>query len=575
MAKKFFLTFIFVLFILGITNVQAITSNSTIIADTENLDKLIINKSTGEYLKSVKYKRPNVVIFEKGDNQNTTDVIKVGRSYEDEKVMRIIKNGYNLDNIRPLNIEEQDDLYIATKIAIDCAGKENLVSSVNDFYEIGNNLSDELKLRASNIIKTADKLLKIGNEGTEKYTKSIEVKKIGDFEKDKLKDGYYSQTFEITGNGVNVKSGNIADSSISGVSYYLSDLIGNNITGVSDGVNKFKIMVEDSDHEKTFIIIVNLFVNYDTDRLYKASGGEGEYIVYGTTNITEHKPLKFTNKLSSLAVNLVDKETGQKILGGKVEINGEQYLLDKENKILLNEIGVSNINLKVISVPDDYVLEEKEYTAYVKFKENHVEDIEIMHKKGNLVVNTNLAGSIYELYTMDNKLVDKYITDEKGNIDIKVNTGTYLLKQTAVKGGYKLAKNSEFKIEHEKITQLKIINERKEVEENGEETGKNENDKKPNGIFSENNNNETSQDSDNNNEKGSEEKQQENENKNESINEEKGRTVLPRTGNDYFIIKLILCNFIFLIIFNFIYFYITNKNSKSSKSRLQMYSLHI
>ena len=257
--------------------------------------------------------------------------------------------------------------------------------------------------------------------------------------------------------------------------------------------------------------------------MYEATGKGCKYLMYAVSDRINYMSTTLNSRRSNLSIGIRDKENGNTILGSVIEINNIQYEIDRYKKEILYGIDVGELNAKVISVPDDYILPKEDVKIGISYKENHIENIGIMHKKGNIRVNGNMKKASYDLLDKNRTCIGSYST-ENGIVDISnINTGTYYLVQTNVPNGWTWAEEQELEVKYGETTTLEVINEKIE------ETGKPEEEEKP----------------------AIPNKQEAEEilTKTEKTGKAGKTTVLPRTGNDYFILKLILIDLSIFIIF--------------------------
>lgn len=136
-------------------------------------------------------------------------------------------------------------------------------------------------------------------------------------------------------------------------------------------------------------------------------------------------------------------------------------------RLPVGEYTIKEINL---GKNNQYILDKTEYKAKVENDEITELVIENMHKKGSLKItkvdkddNTVTLGAIeFDLIDEEGNVVANLITDANGEAYAEnINTGKYILKETATKREYSLCENEDITVEWNKITEKTIENEKK------------------------------------------------------------------------------------------------------------------
>ncbi len=544
MKNKTLIVLTLILLLSVVTKVQAIEGGQEINPKEEKIETLIEIKE-GDIWKDLevsKYNQSDMLIYKVGTHERSANPILISHQYNNEKLLRIVKNGYQERSTTELGLTNENDAYIATKIAIDCVFDNTAIANIDNKYRAKENLNEEQRISANKILEVAKSLVDIGLNGKENYNKSKSVTLIGELDPDKSKPNYVSQLYKVETSQPFYKGYKIKNKSQSPIAYYVA----NAETGEEQEIfgpeeKEFRIMVPKEYQEDPFELQLDVELIYDIDRTFLGMDGNGRYLILA--NIEEGYTLgtRLMNHKATLTVNFVDDETGAHILGGKVKIKGQEYEIDRDRKMLLWALPKEQIDIEVLEVPEDYTIKETNIIADVKYRENHVEDIKISHKKGNVKITTLVGQATYEIYDINNNIKGPYTTDTAGNLLIEgINTGRYTIKQIAVKEGYKLAVETEFPIEYGKTFEVIVNNEleppkeepEKPTEPPKEETEKPTEPEPPKEEIPE---------------KPAEPELPKEEvptQITETTKEEKNsiRTTLPRTGNDYFVIKLILIN---------------------------------
>lgn len=291
------------------------------------------------------------------------------------------------------------------------------------------------------------------------------------------------------------------------------------------------------------------------------------------------------------------------------------YTTNEEGIIFIEEMAAGEITINVISVPDEYILNTTEYRIQIRENTKEVYSIALNHAVGSLLIKCK-PWTTYYIYDSEGILLGEYGIGDEGEQYISIiDTGDYVLKQKKL-GEEETIEDLEFTINKNELCIIDLLelqgvitsdnNETEDTEktddniENAEEsadmekdnieTGNDTQDKEENvnnddEILEEIKDNleiEKEENSVINNIKGDEELENKEENENtldiieqdtmpekietdnleiteEEIisNEDKVENIsnldkLPRTGNDYFITKIVITDVLVLAIFLFI-----------------------
>lgn len=612
MTKKIFIVLTLLWLIFGITKVKALSKNEKISVIKEKLDTIIEtkNENTWQDLEIEKYTKENMTIYKLGNSSLSQSEITIGNNLNDDRIKRVIKSETKEKIFFESGIQNEEDKYIATKIAIDSISNGYKSEKIKSYYRAKETLNETTKIRANNIIKSAEKLIDLGYTGTEKYQNIISLTRIGEFTKDNIKKDCGSQEYKVEVEDGKLLEYKIIEKSYVPVNYYIANLdTSEEQEKFSKEEQGFKIIVPENDIKDIFTIDIKVQIDYETESSLEGTDGINKYIILSKENESSVMDAQLRNWYSSLNLNFVDEETGKNIYGCIVEIQGNRYEINEQNQEVLNDILKSDVKMKIIYIPDNYYVENTEYQIEINHKERHIENIKLKHKKGNLDITTKAGEATYEIYDDEQRQIGTYETDEEGKVYIEnIDIGNYTIKQIKVKDGYQLVGDSTILILYNKTCYVTIVNlEEKKPEEleipkeedkkGEEEIPPKENEKVELPVKVE----EKAEDKEQNKndepkeekidkiegpkedkvpekiEKPKEEKKQTQEiPKKEEINnsnillkkEEIAIQTLPRTGNDYFVFKILLADLsIFLIIVVLLKIY-SNKKTRLSKEQV-------
>jgi len=124
-------------------------------------------------------------------------IVSIEKQLEDDRIWRIITNGYPYKTPEELGLSNEADAFTATKHAIYSVLNERDVRS----YYRASPKSEELRERGEKVLETIEKLVDIGRNGTEKrISGNISIIKKGEFRQEN--STYYSQEFLVKSNAI-------------------------------------------------------------------------------------------------------------------------------------------------------------------------------------------------------------------------------------------------------------------------------------------------------------------------------------------------------------------------------------
>lgn len=421
-----------------------------------------IDSQTGE-----KYPAFCIEPSKKGVGTGYTEYETILSKENDAGVWRILNKGYMGTTYNDWNLECDDDLYSATKIALHCY-VDNI--SPKEKYILGNrsvdgNTVEEIQRRGAKALDVAQKLYEYGINGTEKYEKP-QVKISTDGEKNiEILNGieYYTQKYKVTANNklisYDIEINNfVKDTKI-------LNLNNQEITNQTDSYFKIAIPTKNiKDELNGNIVIKNAKVK--TCPIYYCKSGIEEaqsYVTYTSPyeTISTNINIKISSDTSNLQLLKIDSETKKpienvtfRILKSTGEYIGE-YITNKDGLIQINNLQPGIINIQEIKTDDKYVIGE-EIQAILEWGKTTKIQIENSLKKGNLRIvkvdeenNEILLENVkFKLYDSNDNFIKELITDEKGEAQIKdLNIGNYYLEEIETNEKYVLNKEKiEFTI---------------------------------------------------------------------------------------------------------------------------------
>ena len=404
--------------------------------------------------------------------EDTPYNVTIDSLLDNNKVWRVIKNGYPYKSAKELGLTSDYDAYAVTKFAVYCVLGES---------KLENYKAESDDKEAVAMLKALKKLVKIGEEGTEKQDDNpLSINKIGNFTNE---DKYYSQQYKVTSTA---EFNNYKISSTKGIPEggYVADLEGNKKTTFNNGEN-FKIMIpktklsEDIDVKinieaecESYVILYGKTTVTNTQN-YVVTAGE-----YATANTSTD--LNISTNTGKIQINKIDSETKKPIQGVKFELKNNEgktvakATTDKNGVANFTNLYQGKYKLVETKQNKDYIITQAEFDVDVKYNETTVENIENDHKKGNLKIykvdkdnnQIGLGNIEFELYSEElQKTIGTYTTNADGEIYIEnLRTGKYKLKEKNTNKWYNLIEDAQIEVkweEEEPITEVTLENELK------------------------------------------------------------------------------------------------------------------
>lgn len=404
--------------------------------------------------------------------EDTPYNVTVNSLLDNNKVWRVIKNGYPYKNAKELGVENDYNAYAVTKWAVYCV----LGESELDCYKAE---SDDKEAVA--MLKALKKLVNIGLEGTEKQDDNpLKITNVTGF----IEDGeYYSQEYKVTSTA-EFNTYKISNTNGLSKGSFIANTKGEKQTTFKSDEN-FKIMIDKNSLNKDIDVEVEISAECKSYVIL-----EGKTTVTNTQNyvVTAGEFAKFTQEIhleketntAKIQINKTDSETSKPIQGVEFELK------DKDGKTILkattDENGIANFTglyqgsytLVETKSNQNYIITQSEFDVDVKYNETTIKNIENNHKKGNLKIykvdednnQIGLGNIEFELYSEElQKVIGTYTTNADGEIYIEnLRTGNYKLKEKTTNKWYNLINDLQIQLkwkEETPITEITVKNELK------------------------------------------------------------------------------------------------------------------
>ena len=397
-------------------------------------------------------------------------------------IWRVLSKGYMGTTYKDWNLECDDDLYSATKIALH-SYVQNI--SPKEKYRIGTrsvdgNTVEEIQRRAIKVLDVAQLIYTHGIDGTEKYEEpQISVSQYGEKNIEILNGvEYYTQKYKVNANKQLISYEIEINNLVKGTK--ILNLNNQEISNQTD--NYFKIAIPTKNIKEEIngnILIKNAKVKTCPIYYCKSSVQNAQSYVtytaaYETTN--GNIGIKIKNDNCNLQILKLDAETDKPIENVTFEIskaNGEsigEYATDKNGLIEIKNLEPGIVRVKEIKVDDKYILNEEEKKVSLEWGKTAKIQIENSRKKGNLRIikvdadnNEILLENVkFKLYDSNDNFVEDVTTDAKGEAVIgNLNIGDYYLQEVETDEKYILnEEKNQVTVKWNEETTVKIENEK-------------------------------------------------------------------------------------------------------------------
>lgn len=292
-------------------------------------------------------------------------------------------------------------------------------------------------------------------EYIEEYDCKIKVIPITKFQEDEVYGDYYSITYQII-----TENCNLTECFIPLTVRLPDETIITDTKTIEDKryfKDKFKIMVPKEYSDEEFAAMVQVIVSFKLDN---------EEQIHEIDRF-----ISMDSRKSSLEINIVDSENSKPINKVNIDIENcdfhtnEKYMSDKNGKVFVDRIGKGDTIIKILNVPEGYNTLEKQKID-IQYDKDEKYTIKLEHKKGNLIIN-NIPEASFAIYDEQGNLIGEYVTDKEGIMEIQdLNTGKYILKQNKVPDGYKKIEDISLEIKENETFKIEVLNTKLPEEQN-------------------------------------------------------------------------------------------------------------
>ena len=419
-----------------------------------------------------------------GEDENYDTEVKY--ELKDEKIWRVLKNGYPNVSPEQLGVETEDDAYLATKQAVYWVIKYRNVEGGNAYNvythfragetEINNQNLDDIQRRGKKVIDAIYNLVNIAFWNEQEVQQDPEIVDIGQYEEDENPE-YCIKRYQVTDTGID------AEVRITGIEWKSQKLLivdenENPKTEFKPG-DIIKVMIPKKEIlENSKLKIYYTKTMEDFPVYYTASKIEGRqnYVILLDKTRESTGTINFDvgGDKSELQIVKIDAETSRPLEGVTFSItyeDGKVFTCTTDENGIANCKGLyqGKVVIKETATKEGYILDEQETELELGYKEFCILSFSNSHKKGGINIrkvdkddnNINLEGVEFDIIDETGNIIDHLVTDSQGKASTTVNTGNYIVRETKTNEEYKIGEEKNVTVKWNENVELKIENEKK------------------------------------------------------------------------------------------------------------------
>lgn len=394
--------------------------------------------------------------------------VKVESLLNNNKVWRVIKNGYPYKSAKQMGLTSKYDAFAVTKFAVYCIlGEAKL-----EYFKAEKD--DE---EAVAMLKALKELVKIGEKGTEKQDANpLSLNKIGGI---KEEENYISQEYSLTST-TEFEKYEISKTEGMPEGSLLIDSDGNKTTKFKQGQN-FKILIPKEKMTKDISIKITAKAECKSYVIL-----EGKTTVTKTQNYvvtagelataTTQDTLKINVNNAKINIKKLEENTEKPISGVKFALYKDDKLIqekqtDASGKIAFENLYPGKYIVKEISTGDKYILDDIQHEIELQYNDTKEITITNKIKTGKIKVykvdkdnkEVKIEGVKFDIYSEElQKVIGTYTTDKNGEINIEnIPIGDYKVIEKESNKWYNLADEIKFKVKYNETAETTITNELK------------------------------------------------------------------------------------------------------------------
>lgn len=409
------------------------------------------------------------------------------KQVSDNVLWRMLYKGYMGSSYQDWNLECDDDLYYATKVAIHSMAEG---ISPKDKYEVAtrvgrfDNLSlEEVQRRSGAVLEVAQSIYDFGyaesQDKNENYiSPELRIIKNGSLTEEKINGiEYITQKYTVKATNRELSSYNVQINS-----FPKGTKIFNNSNVETQGMQNstFKVGIPKTSildnitgiinitnaQIKTFPIFYGVSFNPDTQTYVTYADGYETASISTMLDIDAYK--------SKIIVVKTDSETGEKLEGVTFKAEYEdgteigEFTTDKNGEIHITNLKQGRVILTEVNALKQYILDETQKEIIIGYNETFEIELENQIKKGQIEVyktdeqnrEWKLQGVEFQVIDSKDNVVETIVTDENGYaITSKLRVGEYRLKEVKTDKMHILSDEIiKVNVEDEAIYKLEITN---------------------------------------------------------------------------------------------------------------------
>ena len=410
--------------------------------------------------------------------------VKINKMLDDERIWRVLKNGYPNKSIKQLNLENADDAYFATMQAINAILRGYNLEQAKELYSVGkfainNENYEDIQRRGNKTLKAMYNLIDIGLNGSETRNQylSISIQKETNLIKENEK--YYSQTFKVK-SLAEISEYNVVKLEGMPKGTYIADSTGKEKQNFKAN-ESFKVMIPTNQIVNDIKGNIEIKAKQKNYPVYFGEASLQGFQNYALCNNSysdayAKTDINIKTDISELKIIKVDEENKNPIEGVTFKIttsNGKAstYKTDENGVITIKNQKPGSIIVQEIETVGNYKIDSKERNIVLNYDEKKEVVFENRLQKGNIKIikvdkdnnEIKLQGVKFEVRNATDDIVREGITDENGEIFFdNLVIGEYKIKEVETDKEYELL-NEEIPVTvaDNEISSVVIENQRK------------------------------------------------------------------------------------------------------------------
>ena len=386
---------------------------------------------------------------------------------DDERIYRVILNGFPYKSAAELGVDDDYDAYLATKQAVNCI---MLDRDVRKLYR-GANAS------GNKIVDAIEKMVDIGRNGTQTFRDAVvTISKVGSL---KEEGNYYTQEYSVSSD-IQMSQYTITYANNMPANAYIANTNLNSQTTFNSG-NNFKVVIPKSSMNSNLDIRIGVQTKCKTYPVFFGKTTKENTQNYAVSmdpygDYSKNTSLTTNVNTGVLKVNKLDADTQEAIQGvvfGLYKSDGTQVATATTNSsgvATFSNLYQGNYKLREISTVGNYILNSQVFDVSIEYNKTTTQTVTNYYKKGHLKINKTdidtsnpISGVTFQLLDSLGSVVATGTTNSNGELTFSnLRVGNYKLKETKAPENYVLNTTVfDVNIEYNQTTTKNITNEYK------------------------------------------------------------------------------------------------------------------